>query len=297
MRNKDQRKSKRKAGNDLVIVGGSGFIGAAIARGCSRGGESCVPLGSAECDLTDPMACAEALPDLCNGRTVVYAAGIPRARSDTLEALQTNVAMVHNLLAAMREARPSRMVFLSSVEVYGIPRELPVDEQTEIRPRTLYAVGKVAAELMLRRWHDQTHTPLAVLRLPGVYGPGDRGRSVVGKLVESARSGQPFSLAGEGSWRRDYVWVDDIARVVTALMETDFTELTLNVATGRSLSIRDVIDRVAALYGPVPLNAVAERGADGHLEFDISRRRSLLPGVDLTGLEEGLDSYGDLHDA
>jgi len=279
-----------------VIIGGTGFIGAAIARGCASEAGSCIALGSTACDLTDAASCAEHLPRLLDGNCVVYAAGIPRARADTLEALQANLAMVHNLLAAMREVQPSRMVFLSSVEVYGIPGELPVDEQTESRPRTLYAVGKVAAELMLRRWHDDTHTPLAVLRLPGVYGPGDRGRSLVGKLVESARSGQTFPLAGTGSWRRDYVWVDDMARVVTALMETDFAELTLNVATGRSLSIRDVIDRVAALYGPIALNGVAERGPDGHLEFDISQRRAVLPGVELTGLEEGLKAYGNTHD-
>lgn len=281
----------------LVVIGGAGFIGSAIARGCFRGGGPCTALGSGDCDLTDPEACVERLPHLLDGNTVVYAAGIPRARADTLDALQTNLAMVHNLVAAMRMVRPSKMVFLGSVEVYGIPRELPVDEQTDIRPRTLYAVGKVAAELMLRRWHDDTGTPLAVLRLPGVYGPGDRGRSLVGRLVQCARAGQPFPLVGDGSCRRDYVWVDDMARVVTALMETDFTELTLNVATGCSLSIRDVIDRVGEIYGSVPLNGVPERGPDGHLTFNVSRRRAVLSGVELTGLEEGLKSYGEVPDA
>jgi len=309
----------------LVILGGTGFIGSAIASGCSRDGVSCTALGSMDCDLTDPAACAERLPPLLDGNTVVYAGGIPRARTDTLDALHANLAMINNLVAAMREARPSRLLFLSTVEVYGIPRKLPIDEQTALCPRTLHGVGKVAAELMLRTWHDDTGTPLAVLRLPGVYGPADRGLSVVGKLVRCARSGQPFPLVGEGSWRRDYVWADDIARVVTALLETDVmtqsgcgrerplaeaqrtrrpsavsappretdscSELTLNVVTGRSLSIREVIDRVAALYGPVPLNTVDETGPDGHLEFDISRRRAVLPGVELTGLEEGLSCF------
>ena len=56
-----------------------------------------------------------------------------------------NLTMVHNLIELMSRHQPQRVIFLSSVEVYGAPRQLPIDEQTEIRPHTLYGIGKRAA--------------------------------------------------------------------------------------------------------------------------------------------------------
>ena len=114
--------------NKRVILGGTGFIGTAIARRMSlEPGSSCVSLSSALCDLSIYEQCHETLPSLVDDATVVFAAGIPRMRSNTLTAMQDNLVMIHNLTEVFRENPPRRVVFLSSVELYGLPARLPID--------------------------------------------------------------------------------------------------------------------------------------------------------------------------
>ncbi len=277
---------------NLVILGGSGLIGSAVAKACSDESDlSYSSISSKDCDLRDLARCGEVLAPLLEHSTIVYAAGIPRLRSNNLDALLHNLTMVHNLIELMSRHQPQRVIFLSSVEVYGAPRQLPIDEQTEIRPHTLYGIGKRAAELMLHSWYDRSDTALAVLRLPGVYGPGDRGRGLIGRLVECVTRGQTFKLFGDGSALRDFVLVDDVARVILALTEGEFDSLTLNVATGQSLSVRDIMEQVFRSHGRCPVEPHPQQQNECDLQFDDSRLSQALPHISMTPLAEGLQRY------
>src|SRR5690348_14683992 len=97
----------------VVIVGGTGFIGSAIARTCERH-TSVTSLGSAECNLLDQSSCRDKLHSLGPGAILVYGAGIPRLKDDTLTALLDNFAMVNHVLCAIEECRPDRLIVLSS---------------------------------------------------------------------------------------------------------------------------------------------------------------------------------------
>ena len=275
-----------------VVLGGSGFIGSSIKEMLSAlPGSECISLSSDQCDLRDSLDTARVLTPLMCGAMVVYAAGIPRLRSDTLATMIDNITMIHNVVAVLRQARPRLVVFLSSVEVYGIPEKLPITEQTAINPETLYGIGKVAAELMLRRWHRDVRIPLAVLRLPGVYGPGDRGRGLIGALVRAVREGREFKLIGEGIEQRDFIFVEDVAKAVAALAEVEFDELTLNLATGTGYTVAEIAKRVFVIYGECPLQPVPQVNRTCHLRFDVSFLRKTLPQLTMTPLTEGLERY------
>ena len=275
-----------------LILGGTGFIGATIVRRLAlEPGTSSVSLSSAQCDLSVSEQCRETLPPLVEDATVIFAAGIPRMRSNTLAALQANLAMIHNLTELFCQTPPRRVIFLSSVEIYGQPSRLPIDEETEIAPRTLYGIGKVAAELMLEAWHMKSGVPLVTLRLPGIYGPGDKGRGLIGKLMQCVPSGESFQLYGDGSSQRDFVLAEDLAEIVATLTATEFTRLTLNVATGRSHSVAEIIKHVFALYDACPVSKVSQAEPDYDLLFDISRLHEVFPALAMTPLDEGLKRY------
>ena len=275
-----------------IVLGASGFIGSHLAARID-----CVAPSRADCDLRDADAVLRVLESHTAGADVVFAAGIQRQRADDLAALRDNIAIIDNVTELFRRAPPARVVFLGSVEVYGMHAGLPITERTPIRPETRYGVGKATAELLLRRWHAWSGVPLAILRMPGIYGPGDisgpgdKGRGFLGVLVRCAREGREFTLFGDGEERRDYVFVGDVVEAVTALFAAEFDELVFNLASGSSLSLAAIMDRVFSRFGRCPVKRVPRTGDICHLDFDVSALRRALPDFAPTSLGDGLRHY------
>lgn len=275
----------------FVILGCTGFIGSCLAEHLSgEEGCECVGVSTRGCDLLDAKRTERVLNKICNDRIVVYAAGIPRLKGNTFEDMQNNIRMVFNTTSALMKTTPKRMVFLSSVEVYGVPRELPVTEKTALEPTTLYGLGKITAEMLLRRWHLQTGIPLNILRLPGVYGPNDGGSGFIGALVEAILDKSVFALYGDGSSTRDYIYVHDIPRVVLALANSSVGYSLLNLATGCSLSLNDIMEKAFTLYGRCEVKRIPVEEASHNLEFDISLARAVLKDLEFTTVDDGLKS-------
>jgi nucleoside-diphosphate-sugar epimerase len=272
----------------IVVFGGSGFIGRSIM---SMAGEGAISLGSKDVDLLNTDEAKAKLKPLLPEAAVIFGAGYPRARSDGFEAMADHQSIVENLIEAMRESPPRRVIFFSTVEVYGAPAILPITEDTPFRPDYFYAIGKVGCELLLQKHCRQNKIPLAILRLPGVYGPGDGKQSIIGKLVASATEGEVFKLFGNGSDRRDYVFVNDVAHVALHLANGFRGDVLINLVTGQSLSISDLIELIEYKFGPCNIERIAASGNHFDLEFDVARLRSVLPDVVMTPVELGLKAW------
>jgi UDP-glucose 4-epimerase len=274
-----------------VLLGGTGFIGSRVAASLSAGTGDCAALGRRDCDLVDMDSVAERLVPRIAGSVVVYASGIPRLGGNGFEELQTNLRMIGNVLQGMEGARPEAFVFLSSVEVYGMTCPEAICEQTTLNPESPYAVGKVAAEALVRNWCRAAGVRHAVFRLPGVYGPGDKGRGFIPALINSIRSGRTFTLNGTGKDRRDYLYGDDVATAVVGFVRSRLSELCVNLATGSSHSLNEIVDRVFGIFGACPLERKQTGAEPSHLDFDVTSLRRALPELVLTSLEHGLSRY------
>jgi UDP-glucose 4-epimerase len=204
-----------------------------------------------------------------------------------------NISIVDNLVETFRKAPPSKMVFLSSVEVYGLAKQLPITERTPFEPETLYGIGKAASELVLKRWQRKSQGSLALLRLPGIYGPGDTSGGLIFHIVNSITEGRPFSLNGDGSDLRDYVFVEDVARIVAALGEEEFSELTLNLATGNSLSLVNILETAQQVFGPCEVQRGKRTQEAQDISFDTSELRKVLPNITMKTLREGFERTQD----
>lgn len=274
---------------DIVILGGGGFIGGHICRAAGTDIDMFAP-SSSELDLTDATAVAETLCPRIGGSLTIFSAGIHRQHSDTFETLIANQRMIDNLCTAFASAPPSSVVFLSSVEVYGAPRNLPVTEETPLNPLYRYAVGKAACELLLLRTCQQLDIPLTIFRLPGIYGPRDNGTSILSKLVASATGGPVFQLFGDGDSRRDYVHADDVA---WATLEAGRRRLggTVNLATGTNHSLNELIAEVSTTIGPCRTEPASASGKEFDLAFDTRNLMSMLPDFAPMTVKAGLESY------
>jgi UDP-glucuronate 4-epimerase len=129
------------------------------------------------------------------------------------------VGTLHLLEAAAAHGRPL-FVFASSSSVYGINSKLPFAEDDPIeRPISPYATTKRAGELHVFTGHHLHGLPAWCLRFFTVYGPRQRPEMAIARFIRSIEAGDPIPFYGDGSSRRDYTYIDDIADGVEAALE------------------------------------------------------------------------------
>jgi UDP-glucose 4-epimerase len=252
----------------VLVTGAAGFIGSHIVpllldAGCEvvavddlSGGTSWnIPTGQrvtvVEQDLRDPHAvsalCAATDPDV-----VVHLAArhyIPYCEAHPTDTRAVNVGATRNLLAALGDPRPRRIVFASSAAVYS-PTTGPVAETGRLGPCEVYGATKRAAEQVLQR--NAAASPgacdLRIARLFNVVGPGDRNPHLLPEIIRQAREGGRLTL-GNVTSRRDYVYVDDVAAVLGHLALVPHAPRVLNIGSGQTRSVAEVVAEVGVALG------------------------------------------------
>lgn len=275
-----------------VILGRTGFLGGAVYEFLARKGLKILAPSSAECNLLDGQKVTSYFSKILGPWQIIFCAGITRSREDSFEAMLKNVQMIHHLTRLASSGRVAGVVYLGSTDVYGRAPNLPITEQNAVEPAGPYGIGKFCGESLLRS-ASQERFPLAILRLPGVYGPGDHCRSVIGRFYEQIATGGRVTIFGDGSVRRDYVEVSDVCGAVCNLLGTGWDGV-LNLATGFSVAIRDLVGLIAQALGVAArVEYLPSSGAEaaGDLVFDVSKLQSVLPGLQLKALQEGIARY------
>lgn len=275
----------------VVVLGSTGFIGGRLCQWLNHAGYRVTGWSSRDCDLTDALTVKQKLTGLPQGTHVILCATVNRNVEDSYRAMGRNLLMAENLIDGAPRGRLGGLTFLSTVDVYGHTPLCPITEATAPRPMNYYGIGKLASEHLLRR-PGAIDCPVTVLRLPGVYGAGDRQRSIVGTFLKRIVEGETITLYGDGRVLRDYVDVEDVCRIAAALLDNPQDRL-LNLAKGESLPLKQIIERLAAVAGREPSLDMREAkgNAAGDLVFDIAGLAQAVPGLAFTSLEDGARSY------
>jgi nucleoside-diphosphate-sugar epimerase len=171
--------------------------------------------------LADRASMSEVLADprLLDGADVLVHAAAIRHRhgADPRAYRASNVDLVDALVRAAA-GRVGRFVLVSSVGVYGFPRELPITESSPFAPRTLYSETKVEAEALVARLAASLGLRYTIVRPTIVYGRGDTN-GMLDKLAAMLRAGR-YRLVGSGDNTLHHTHVDDVVRGVMSLAES-----------------------------------------------------------------------------
>jgi len=270
----------------VVIFGAGGFIGATLANQLKAEGYAVVALSRQVCDMLNPGSVQRALECVPIPYSVVHAACLSRHEQDDFGALTKNVAMVENFIRAARPGAVRSVVYLSSTDVYGDAPVIPITEDTLLAPAWYYALSKYTNESLLMR-SGQLDCPVTVLRLPGIYGPRDRGRSILGMFARKVVHGELITIYGDGSTQRDFVLVTDLGEIIRHFLVRPVPGV-FNVANGRSLRLMDILQTLSVLSGRKLNVSMAPAGARSHdLIFDATRLQEALSGMAMTPFQEG----------
>jgi UDP-glucose 4-epimerase len=246
-------------------------------------------------DAADPEMLEPALEDV--GAVLFTAGGLLPAASELEPERDAELTLkpLRALMAALRDRPGVSFAYLSSGgTVYGEPDHNPVREDASLRPLGSYGRLHVQCETEVLRECEDHSLRGRILRCATVYGEGqrpERGQGAIVTFLHRVATGIPIDLFGGGSSVRDYVYVGDVARVLTALADRDDGPIILNVGSGEGTSLAQVLTMVEAEIGR-PAEVIQHGVREFEVErivLDVSRLRSLVP-LKMTPLSEGIDS-------
>ncbi len=168
------------------------------------------------------------------------------------EFVTTNVEGTQILLDAIRRTPVERFILISSSEVYGTAEYAPMDEEHPLNPRSPYAATKAGGDRLAYSYYVTYGLPIVIVRPFNNYGPRQHPEKVIPRFITQALTGEPLTIHGDGHASRDWLYVDDDAEAIEAIIAADIDELAgevVNVATGIDISVRDVADSVLAAVG------------------------------------------------
>ena len=306
----------------ILITGGAGFIGSTLANHLGKENVVIVvddlSMGKVENlemdrnitfiegDVADSVLMEEIIR--ANQFDYIFHLAADASVADSVarpvETHRVNFESVLMLLELVRKYQPNlkRIVFSSSAAVYGDEPTLPKKEESIIRPLTPYAIDKFAAEQYVLDYCHLYDVPGSAVRFFNVYGPNQNPNSpysgVISILVDRykkqlAGEKTSFTLYGDGSQSRDFVYIDD---VIQALLLVANKEAALgqqfNVGTGKATTLLTLIQTIdQILETELALEYQPERSGDIHDSLaDISKIQSIgyLPNYDVLS---GMKSY------
>ena len=224
-------------------------------------------------------------------------------REGASEFVTTNVEGTQILLDAVRETPVDRFVLISSSEVYGTAEQAPMDEEHALNPRSPYAATKAGADRLAYSYAVTYDLPIVILRPFNNYGPRQHPEKLIPQFITSALEDEPLTVHGDGSASRDWLYVDDDAEAIEAVIEADLDTVSgevINVATGIDLSVTEIADLVLeALDKPASLKEhVDERPGQVQRHIGSTDKAARLLGWRArtrfeTGLERTVAWYRD----
>lgn len=290
-----------------VVTGGAGFIGSHVVDLLLERGFEVRVLdnlsGGHERNLahhaTNPRLHFEQF-DICklesdsslfhNAKYVFHFAGIGDivpSIEQPVEYMQTNVQGTVRVLEAARTAGAKKFVYAASSSCYGIAAT-PTREDHPIAPQYPYALSKFQGEQAAFHWHQVYRLPVNSIRIFNAYGTRVRTTGVYGAVFgvffKQKLSGKPFTVVGDGSQTRDFIYVTDIARAFFAAADTTISGQVFNVGAGNPQSV----NRLVELLGGTPVYVPKRPGEPDCTWADISKVTSQLGWQPVVSLENGV---------
>lgn len=303
----------------ILITGGAGFIGSNLAHALVDNNEITIvddlSMGKKENIADIDVKFYE--HDVCDHEFmhqllsenkfdyIYYLAAVSSVADSVVRPLETHRVNQESVLDTLEYLRANhlplkRFLFTSSAAVYGNLPDFPKKETSHVQPLTPYAVDKYASERFTIDYGNLYGLPTVAVRFFNVYGPRQNPDSpysgVLSIITECMKNNKTFTLYGDGSQTRDFVYVGDVVNALIKISTETKESTVYNIANGGETPLIDVIHTYEDISG-VKLNISYEENRNGDIsksKADISKLRKI--GFEPSwSLHDGLKKYWDYY--
>ncbi len=287
---------------EYLVTGGAGFIGSHIVHTLLEQGAEVKVLDDfstgkrenladligkfelIEGDLRDASKVTEAV----RGVDVIFHeaafVSVPQSMDEPQNCFDINVSGTSMLFDAARRAGVRRVVFATSAAVYGDSAEMPLTEETPLRPLSPYAASKCVDEIYGQLYTTSFGLDVVALRYFNVYGPRQRPDSMyaaaVPIFIRRLLDGKPITINGDGGQTRDLINVRDVVRAnLVAAEHPAAPGQIFNICTGIETRIIDLVEVLQDLFPAAPAPTFAPpRAGDIYRSIGSPRKAADLIG-------------------
>ena len=202
---------------------------------------------------------------------------------------RNNIEATQRLLEFYKEHEIKKIVYASSSSVYG-DAELPMKEETILKPVSPYGVTKLAGENLCYLYWKNYGVPVTSLRYFTVYGPGQRPDMAISKFVRAILNGEEITVYGNGRQTRDFTFVDDIVEATILAAKSNIVGEVFNVGGGSRISVNELIGIMENIIGKKAKVKYVEKqkGDVRDTLADITKTTRLLKWTPKIKIDEGL---------
>jgi UDP-glucose 4-epimerase len=254
----------------IVIFGGGGFIGSAIADRLLRDGHELRIFERPRVEPYRKFSAAERIEWIFGDMLSIHdislaltdmdlvihlvSTTLPKSSNeDPIYDVQSNLVGTLQILNAMVKLGVKKIVFISSGgTVYGTPKYLPIDEDHPCNPQVSYGITKLAIENYLLLYEKMHGIKAVILRVANPFGKRQRVETAQGAVtvfLHRAINKQPINIWGDGSVTRDYLYIDDVAEAFALAVDYNGSRNIFNISQGLGTSLNDLISLIETTLG------------------------------------------------
>lgn len=292
---------------NILITGGAGFIGSHVCDLLIKNGYNVIIVDNLSSGFNSNLnknakfynldINSKNLENVFKENKIDYVfhfaaqASVSFSTNNPTEDATENILGSINVLKFSKKYEIKKFITISTAAVYGLPEYLPVDEEHPVTCLSFYGLSKLTME----KYTQLFGLDYIIFRFANVYGPrqsahGEAG--VVAIFADKMKNNEEITINGDGEQTRDFVYVEDIAKICIAAIQSDVKNEIINVSTAQAISINRLFSVMSTKYNykKAPIHGEERVGDIKHSILDNKKCKTFFGFVPQTTVEDGLNA-------
>ena len=299
----------------IIITGGMGFVGSNLIKKLAVDIDEIVVVDNFSSNVQNDVEGIRLIKvDLSDQRqlddvniesadVLIHLAGPssgPASAKDPEGTMDLSNRITFNVLRFSEKISIKRIVFASSMSVYGDPLELPVNEVSLCQPISYYAIAKLSSEHIIQTFAKSSGLEYSILRFFNIYGPGQdlkrMDQGLVSIYLSMLMSGKPFVIKGRLDRIRDLIHIDDVVNSIVAVMNSEAgLNQVVNICNGEAITIERLAKILITHFDNYKWeDVIEEKGSAGDTHQIFGANSKLVNDIGYTpkfDIESGINDF------
>ena len=211
---------------------------------------------------------------------------------DPIDDLKKNTITTINLIQFSIRKKIKKFFYMSSMSVYGDAKK--ASERHDMNPKTCYGVSKLSSEYYLKVFSNELN--FIILRLFNVYGPPQKLDNIKQGMIRiyltQLKKNNQIVVKGSTKRYRDFIFIDDVTKILKKLMRIKTKNIILNIGTGKKTTIENIISEIKKLHHGAKFKIEGNtKGDQLGIYADIGYLKKLIPNLKFKSLRKGLKDF------